>query len=379
MNKRIAKVLRYFSISISSLIIVIALVAIAFLNFSPQFGGVHTEEDLERFSSSKNYENGVFVNQVPTKSTPSLSDLGKLWGFLTAETPEATPKQPLKTLSISKSDLNIDESQTKFFWFGHSAIYLQIEGKHILFDPMLSEVPAPHPWLGSKRFFEDLPIEIEHLPKIDAVILSHDHYDHLDYESIEKLKSKVGKFYTPLGVGTHLKSWGIPEEDIVELDWWESTTIANLTFVATPARHFSGRGLSDSRKTLWASWVIQSPRERIYFSGDSGYSGHFKEIGSTYGPFDLAFMECGQYNDSLPEFPIHMLPEETVQAALDVKAKHTMPIHWAAFKLNQHPWKEPAERFTKKAQELNMSIVTPEIGQLFYLSELNQPPNTWWR
>ena len=186
---------------------------------------------------------------------------------------------------------------------------------------MLSAVPAPHPLLGGKRFSKELTISIEKLPQIDAVILSHDHYDHLDYESIKKLHPKVGHFFAPLGLGVHLLEWGVPEGKITELDWWGQTTFEDLTLISTPSQHFSGRGLTDRDKTLWCSWVIQSEDEKIFFSGDSGYGDHFKSIGEKYGPFDFAMMECGQYNSLWSE--IHMFPEETAQAGVDVHYQET--------------------------------------------------------
>ena len=181
------------------------------------------------------------------------------------------------------------------------------------------------------------------------------------------MKDKVSKFYAPLGVGLHLREWGVHPAQIVELDWWEEATHEDLVFKCAPAQHFSGRGLSDRGATLWGSWVIQSPTENIFFSGDSGYGPHFKEIGDTYGPFDFAMMECGQYNEMWKE--IHMMPEETAQAGIDIKAKFIMPIHWGAFKLAMHSWTDPIERVIKKAQSLDLPVIAPKIGEPIYLEE----------
>ncbi len=188
---------------------------------------------------------------------------------------------------------------------------------------MFGNVPTPHPMLGGNSFSRALPIEIEKLSSIDAVLLSHDHYDHLDYGSVTKLKDKVKMFYAPLGVGVHLQEWGVEKERIVELDCWQEVTL-DLVFKCTPAQHFSGRGLIRNG-SLWSSWIINSGKENIFFSGDSGYGPHFKEIGDKYGPFDFAMMECGQYNEMRPD--IHMFPEQTAQASLDIKAGRFMPIH----------------------------------------------------
>jgi len=183
-------------------------------------------------------------------------------------------------------------------------------------------------------------------------------------------------FYTPLGVGVHLLKWGVTKEQIIELDWWQETTFEGLSFKCTPAQHFSGRGLSDRTKTLWSSWIIQSATENIFFSGDSGYADHFKEIGEKYGPFDFAMIECGQYNELWPD--VHMFPEETAQAGLDIRAKTIMPIHWGAFKLAMHTWTDPVERVIKKAKELNVTIVIPKIGESIYIKEIDAKNDPWW-
>ena len=267
-------------------------------------------------------------------------------------------------------------SGSRLVWFGHSAFFLQIDDVTILIDPMLGQVAAPHPWLGTKRFSKDLPLEIEKLPHVDVVVISHDHYDHLDYQSILKLKNKVDRFIVPLGVGVHLEAWGVDPDQIEELDWWEETSHQKISYICTPAQHFSGRKFSNGQKTLWSSWVIRSERTNLYFSGDSGYSDHFKEIGEKYGPFDLAMMECGQYNKMWPD--IHMFPEETAQAGLDVRAKTIMPIHWGAFKLALHSWTDPVERVTAKAKELGIPVLIPKIGELVENPYPNYQSSDWW-
>ena len=207
------------------------------------------------------------------------------------------------------------------------------------------------------------------------MLISHDHYDHLDYGSIQKLKSKVKMFYVPLGIKAHLTAWGVDENNIKEFDWWESTTLNGIEFVSTPARHFSGRGLTNRNSTLWSSWVLKSKNSSIFFSGDSGYGKHFKEIGKKYGPFDFAMMECGQYNEQWSQ--IHMSPEETIQATIDVQSKLMMPIHWGAFKLALHSWNDPIIRATKKAVDLNVNISTPKIGESIILND-KIPTEKWW-
>ena len=204
---------------------------------------------------------------------------------------------------------------------------------------------------------------IDDFPDIDLIVISHDHYDHLDYDSILKLKDKAKQFYVALGVKRHLVSWGINPEIINEFDWWEESFFENIKITFTPTRHFSGRGLTDRAKSFWGGWVFKTEEENIWFSGDSGYGTHFTEIGKRLGPFDVAFMECGQYNENWHQ--IHMYPEESVQAAIDAKVQNMMPVHWAGFALAQHSWQEPVERFVEKASVEKLNFVVPKIGELF--------------
>jgi L-ascorbate metabolism protein UlaG (beta-lactamase superfamily) len=251
-----------------------------------------------------------------------------------------------------------------------------MDGKNILIDPMLGESPSPLPFLGSKRYSDELPIAIEKLPQIDAIIISHDHYDHLDYGSIKRLKAKTDQFFMPLGVGSHFESWGVDSSAIHELVWWDEINFEELELTFAPSRHFSGRGLTDRNSTLWGSWIIKGTNENIYFSGDGGYGPHFKEIGEKHGPFDFAMIECGQYNKNWEQ--IHMMPEQSAQAAIDVNAKVMMPIHWGAFSLALHSWIDPIERVSAEAKKLNIPLVAPEIGSPVVVSELPKDWGEWW-
>ena len=361
-----------------SLIALLIIIGVLFINLSPQFGGVASKQQQELFSKSKHYKDGKFLNNGGVKMEMSFKDSFKAMWILFKSNSNAKPNKNIAVQKIDSITIANYNSKTRFIWFGHSTFLLQIKGKNLLIDPMFGNVPAPNPLLGGNRFSNELPIEIEKLPHIDAVLITHDHYDHLDFESIQKLKDKVNMFYTPLGVGIHLLKWGIEKERIIELDWWQEIKYDELTIRCTPAQHFSGRGLADREKTLWCSWIIQSENENLFFSGDSGYAPHFKEIGDKYGPFDFAFMECGQYNDLWPL--VHMYPEETAQAGLDVKAKKMMPIHWGAFKLAPHSWIDPVERLSKKAKELKIDLVIPKIGESIEI-ELNytEEIDPWWR
>lgn len=359
---------------ILSVITILALAILTFTSCAPQFGGKVSKAQKQEFEKLDNFTEGKFTNQ-----SESLMDISffKMIKEMTKKVPNKKPNQNVLVNEIdSLSIVNHNQDSTRLTWFGHSTFLVEIDGKKILIDPMFGEVPAPHPMLGAKRFSENLPIEIEQLPFIDAVIYSHDHYDHLDYGSIQKLKHKVGQFFTPLGLGNHLVKWGVEQHKITELNWWESVVFENINLVCTPARHFSGRGLFDRANTLWCSWVIQGKNDNIFFSGDSGYDTHFKEIGKKYGPFDISLMECGQYNDNWKL--IHMSPEETVQAAIDVKSKLTLPIHWGGFTLAFHEWTEPVERFLKKANAEKVLVTTPKIGEQIIINSPNFPKEKWW-
>lgn len=358
------------------LLVVFTIGVILFVNLSPVFGGKSSEEQKESYKKSENYEAGKFLNTTPINMDMSMKDMGKAMFGMMRKTPNTTPNGSIPIDKIEATSIASPQDSTHLYWFGHSTFLVQIGNKNILIDPMFGEVPAPHPMLGTKRFGKELPIEIAQLPKIDAVLLSHDHYDHLDYGSIQKLKGKVDKFYTPLGLSVHLEKWGIDKDRIIELDWWQETNFQDLTFKCTPAQHFSGRKFSRN-ETLWCSWIIESETDNIFFSGDSGYGSHFKEIGEKYGPFDFAMLECGQYNELWPD--VHMFPEQTVQAGVDLKAKQFMPIHWGAFKIAMHTWTDPIERVSKKAQELQLKIVTPKIGEPIILQNQILPKTQWWK
>ena len=360
------------------LLVSLFLIGFLFVNFSPQFGGKHSDEDIQRYERTGNYKDGKFENLVPTAmDMPPSKMLSTLIDFIKG-VPNSRPDYELPVNKVDSLEIVQWKDSTKLIWFGHSAFLLTLEGKTILLDPMFGDVPAPHPWLGNKRYSSKLPIEVAKLPHIDAILISHDHYDHLDYGSIQQLKEKTTAFYVPMGVGAHFMEWGIPKERIVEFAWWDEVNVDDIRLVFTPARHFSGRGLGDRFSTLWGSWVINGQEDTLYFSGDSGYGPHFSEIGNKYGPFDFAMMECGQYNVNWSE--IHMMPEETAQAAKDLNTKVMMPIHWGAFTLSLHSWTDPVERVSKAAANLNMPLVIPQIGEQIVMdSTIEVSNNNWWK
>jgi L-ascorbate metabolism protein UlaG (beta-lactamase superfamily) len=242
---------------------------------------------------------------------------------------------------------------------------------------MLTMEMGPVGWITPNRYNPALPITPEQLPPIAAVLISHDHYDHLDYHTIRRIKSKVGRFFVPLGIGPHLRRWGVAPERITEMNWGDEAQLAGLTVTCTPSRHFSGRGLTNRNSTLWASWVLKSATKRVFYSGDGGYGPHFADIGKAHGPFDLALMECGQYDPNWSQ--IHMMPEQSVQGARDVQAAVMLPVHWGAFTEAHHAWNDPIERATAAAMRLHQPLATPRLGETVTLGAGPLPTTAWWK
>lgn len=314
-----------------------------------------------------------YMNQIHTDVNFKPKDI---IGLMTDYFKMKSKLRPLKNLPIVLSDKN-NESLESVTWFGHSASLLKIEGKTLLLDPMFGDASSPFPVFNSKRYSGIFSLEREDLREIDAIIISHNHYDHLNYKSIMQLKDRAKHFYVPTGVAQYLIKWGVSPSKISEHNWWDEITFDNIKLVCAPARHFSGRSMTDRDCSLWCSWLILGQETKVFFSGDSGYAPHFKEIGDKYGPFDLTLMECGQYDPRWSA--IHMLPEETVQAHIDVKGELLLPIHWGAFTLSLHEWSDPIERVTKEAKRLGVNIATPQIGESITLKSTDYPSSTWWR
>ncbi len=374
----VAKILKWFFITLGALFLFLLIVGLAFLNFSPQFGGTVSDEQKEIYAATGHYEEDIFINNEEIVMEMNCHSITAMVKETMNPDPNVAPDHNIEVVKINpQSLLNLPDSLTRITWLGHSSFLIEMEEKKILLDPVFGQYAAPHPWLGRKRFNREMPIMIADLSNIDAVIISHDHYDHLDYPSIKELKDKTNHFFVPLGVGNHLKRWDISEEKISELDWWQEAQYEDLKIIFTPSRHMSGRGLTDQSATLWGSWIIQSKDRNIYFSGDGGYGKHFREIGQKYGPFDIGLMECGQYNELWRD--VHMMPEESVMAAIDVKAKLIVPIHWGAFALATHSWTDPIERITQAARKMNVPIATPQMGEPVQLpNSLSTHYDEWW-
>lgn len=290
---------------------------------------------------------------------------------------DKSTRAPLNKLPYIKPEMKdfiTSSSHTKFIWFGHSTLLLNIDSKIILVDPVFSDYAFALD-MFVKRFQEPV-MNLKELPKIDLILISHNHYDHLDKKSIEFFKSSETPIYAPLGLTKILTEWGINEKRISEFDWGDEKEFEGIKLISTPARHFSGRTPFDRNETLWQSWVIKGKTETTYFSGDSGYGSHFKMIGEKYGPIDLAFMENGQYNEQWAD--IHMMPEETVQAFIDLKAKYFVPIHWGMFDLSIHNWDEPVVRTYALAMDKGLNYLSPHIGETVELESL-QSFSPWWQ
>jgi L-ascorbate metabolism protein UlaG (beta-lactamase superfamily) len=375
---KLLRILKFLALAAAGLALALFLAIWGFMAFSPRFGAAQSGARKEAFAATGHYADGKFLNQVPTDMSMRFDRLvPMLRRYYLTSVPDKFPPGPLPMVKPDPAALaSRDTALARVTWFGHSACLLEIAGRKILFDPMFGPVPAPLPFLSTHRFNPEMPITPEQLPHIDVVVLSHDHYDHLDYGSILKLKDKVDRFYAPLGVGAHLERWGVDGDKIREMDWGDSAGFDGIGFACTPARHFSGRALRDNSATLWASWVIKAGGRTIYFSGDSGYGPHFREIGRRYGPFDFAMVECGQYDEQWPA--VHMRAIEAVQAARELGAKLMMPIHWGAFALALHSWYDPALSVTEKARAAGMPLVIPRLGEAVPLNGGKLPDSVWW-
>lgn len=345
------------------------------LLFSPQFGGRLKKRHKEAYSRSKNWNGKQFDNLVETTMGVSLKTMPRLIKAQFTDTKVRKPEKPIPIIPFDEAKWNSKPEKPKFIWYGHSVGLFQIGGKNILIDPMLGPDASPIAPIKTKRFSENSLNVIDTLPKIDAVLFTHDHYDHIDLKSVRKLMPKVDKWFVGLGIGRHLERWKISSDKITEFDWWQEFDFEGVKITYTPSRHFTGRGPFDRQQTLWGGWTFKTSEHNIYWSGDGGYGAHFKEIGERLGPFDHAFMENGQYNELWRQ--IHLHPEESVQAALDVNAKVATPVHWAGFTLALHPWKEPVERFTAEATSKNLEVSTPQIGEIGGLGVSNS--ENWWK
>ncbi|QIL21191.1 hydrolase [Thermomonas sp. HDW16] len=329
---------------------------------------------LGDYAESKQFTDGQFRNSTPKPATTAEPGASTMWDFFFNKPKNTEPHAPIPVHKLSRAELDAAPDRS-LYRLGHSTILIKLRGKWWLTDPVFAKRASPVQWFGPKRFHAP-PIALDELPPIRGVLLSHDHYDHLDKAAIKALASKTSLFLTPLGVGDRLIDWGVPRDKVRQFDWWQGIGIDGVQFTFAPTQHFSGRGLRDGNRTLWGSWVIVDGDKRVYFSGDSGYFDGFAEIGRRFGPFDLTLMETGAYNTQWPY--VHMQPEQTMQAHLDLRGGWLLPIHNGTFDLAMHAWNEPFERVLALGSERGVNIATPIMGERI---DINAPHagERWWR
>lgn len=332
--------------------------------------------DTMKNPNAARYEDGKFHNRAETNQAGFGKTVGIFWRFMTASKVDAEPEVSLPVKTITREQLgNLADDRFWLVKLGHSSVLLKVYGDYWLIDPVFAERASPFSFMGPKRFHQP-PIELKELPPIKKVLISHNHYDHLDKDAIAYLAELSERFYAPLGVDGDLKKWGVAEEKIRIFDWWQEERVDDQLIAFAPTQHFSGRGMTDRNSTLWGSWVIKTANESLYFSGDSGYFADFKQIGETYGPFDLTMIENGAYNEDWAD--IHMTPEESVQAHLDLQGKVMMPIHNGTFDLAFHAWYDPLNRVTEAAEANQVSLSTPVVGDILQVTS-PAVEKRWWQ
>ena len=343
-----------------------------------------TNVPVATYADSPQSADGRFRNPAPKPADGLLKSLGIIWNVLLNKPADAVPKTAPPVAALTRAQLEAAPDRS-LFRLGHSTMLIKLRGGFWITDPVFAERASPVQWMGPKRFHAP-PIALEDLPPLRGVILSHDHYDHLDRATIVQLAKTTGVFLTPLGVGDRLIDWGVDADKVRQFDWWQGTSVDGVQFTATPAQHFSGRGLFDGNKTLWASWVIVDGAKepdasgagtlRLFFSGDTGYFDGFKEIGRRFGPFDVTMLETGAYD---PQWPyVHMQPEQTVQAHQDLRGRWLLPVHNGTFDLALHGWQEPFERVVALTVERDIALTTPRMGERLDLSAPHVA-TPWWR
>lgn len=355
-----------------SLVLLISVTAMIILN-QAKFGQSPKGERLERIKKSPNYKDGEFKNLSETEvMTSDKSSIAVMWDFMTSKKVNVSPKN--KVPAIKTDFNNIDPSEDVLVWFGHSSYFLRIDGITFLVDPVFSNYASPFSFINKAFKGTDI-YNSEDLPNIDYLIISHDHWDHLDYKTILSLQAKVEQVVCGLGVGQHFEYWGYSDSKIMELDWHDKKTLKNsVEITATPARHFSGRGIKRN-KTLWTSYALTIHDFKLYIGGDGGYDTFFKEIGEKYGPFDLAILEQGQYSENWNQ--IHLLPRQLFESAKQLGASRIFPVHNSKFALSDHPWDEPLNEILENNSN-NIPLVTPQIGEIVRLRDSTQTFKKWW-
>jgi L-ascorbate metabolism protein UlaG (beta-lactamase superfamily) len=336
-------------------------------------GGAVEGARLVRVERSPQWRDGRFRNRRPRVDGPAGRMMRE---FLFGGSSFRTPDAPVPVVARTTADYRTPPaSALRVTWLGHSTTLIEIDGARVLTDPMWSERASPLTFVGPKRFYPP-PLPLAELPTVDAVVISHDHYDHLDMRTVQALAARGARWVVPLGIGAHLRAWGVAERDVTELDWWEAAHVGGLTLTATPSRHFSGRGLGDQDRTLWAGWAIAGATHRVFYSGDTALHDELPEIGRRLGPFDLTMIEVGEYDRLWPD--VHLGPEQAVLAHRLLGGGGVMlPVHWALFDLALHGWTEPMERTLAAARAAGVRVATPPPGGMVEPAALGAPVR-WW-
>ena len=374
---KLVHILAVTGLSVAGVFLAVMLFSFVFLKAWKPFGGKTDRADRKNYAErAANFDGKKFHNEhdfdamLNRDAAPNQKTFSKNEPRPDFEFPVRAPD----FLASPSERPPVDELTVT--WFGHSSLMIQMHGMNILLDPVFSEMISPVSFAGSRRFSHP-PVGVADLPEIDLLLLTHDHYDHLDYKVIKEIDGKVKQYLVPLGVENHLERWGVATEKITNMAWWEEIDIEGLTVGCTPAQHFSGRKLVDNMATLWCSYVLKDQYHQVFESGDSGFNTHFERIHEKYGDFDYVFIECGQYDVQWPK--VHMFPEQSVQAAKILGAKLVQPIHWGAIILSRHGWDDPIERFLLAAEAEGLTVLTPYIGQTVHPQRPALFQERWWR
>ena len=371
--KKIFKILKKILVALLILIILITVIGFFYMN-QPKFGKLPEGERLALVEKSPHYKDGKFHNKIEKPTiTEGYSFFGEIWKTLTEKYSRTEPTDVIPSMKTDLKKLPLD--QDWMVWFGHSSFLMQIGGKKILVDPVFSGNASPIP--GSVKSYKGTDIySVNDMPEIDYLLISHDHYDHLDYETIKALNSKVKKVICGLGVGEHFEYWGFPKDKILDKDWGDEVKAApDFSIFTESTHHDCGRGFSSS-KALWLSFVIKTPKMQIYYSGDGGYDNRFQEIYKKYGAMDWSIMEFGQYNPAWES--VHDLPEQVIKATEELHTKNFLPVHHSKFTLAKHPWDEPLKKAAEFSKGKNYRLATPVIGEIVWLNNPSQQFKQWW-
>lgn len=372
------RILTWTALSLGALLGVLLMSLLFTTGLLSNFGAKPDGARLARIERSPQFAGGHFRNTAGVGPDLQQGTYGSMAREYFFGDQVRRPPGPLPIEDPSVAWRQAPASGLRATWLGHSTVLLELDGFRILTDPVWGERASPSSLVGPKRFHPP-PVPVTALPRLDAVVISHDHYDHLDAPTIRELARLEVPFFAPLGVGAHLEKWGVPAERITELDWWEEAALAGtqLVFTATPAQHFSGRGMGDSNRTLWASWVIATPNRRVFFSGDTGLTREFEEIGSRKGPFQLVMLEIGAYNAAWGT--IHLGPENAIEAHRMLGGGLLLPIHWGTFNLAFHAWDEPPETLARLAALRGIPVLTPKLGAPVEPTSADARAEAWWR